>query len=150
VLPVSDCSLLVRADFTSDEAWRRVSDEAQAEYEDGFRAYLQPVSDRAFDGAAWQLVKAAVPARSRGASVLFIVDATTLTRPDHAILVVDLRDGCGRLPFRCIPAELWGVDNNLNIANMDWEDFARAVDPDGVFRGFHDQHTRHSSCTPAA
>jgi hypothetical protein len=39
-------------------------------------------------------------------------------------------------PFRCIPAEMWGVENNLNIANMDWEDFADEVDADGIFRGF--------------
>jgi hypothetical protein len=34
------------------------------------------------------------------------------------------------------PPELWGVENNLNIANMDWEDFAGRVDESGVSRGF--------------
>jgi len=33
---------------------------------------------------------------------------------------------------------LWGVENNLNISNMDWEEFASAVDEGGVFRGFGD------------
>jgi hypothetical protein len=70
-----------------------------------------------------------------GASVLFIADSTALTSPDHPVLVVDLLDD-GRRPFRYIPPELWGVDNNLNIANMDWTDFADAVDEGGVFRGF--------------
>lgn len=41
----SDCSLLVRTDFTSEEAWEQVSAEAQAQYQDGFRAYITPVSD---------------------------------------------------------------------------------------------------------
>jgi hypothetical protein len=59
--------------------------------------------------------------------VLFIADSTTLTRPDHPVLVVDLLDD-DRRPFRCIPPELWGIDNNLNIANMDWAEFADAVD----------------------
>jgi hypothetical protein len=27
---------------------------------------------------------------------------------------------------------MWAVQNNLVIANADWEDFADAVDPDGV------------------
>lgn len=63
-----------------------------------------------------------------------------MTNPDHPILFVDLTGGNGRLPFRCIPAELWGIDNNLNIANMDWEGFASAADRDGVFRGFRDQY----------
>lgn len=34
------------------------------------------------------------------------------------------------------PRELWSVDNNLNIANMDWEEFADNTDGDGIFRGF--------------
>jgi hypothetical protein len=36
------------------------------------------------------------------------------------------------------PSELWTVENNLNIANMDWQEFAAAVDEDGVFRGLDD------------
>jgi hypothetical protein len=31
-----------------------------------------------------------------------------------------------------------GGRNNLNIANMDWQEFAAAVDEDGVFRGLDD------------
>ena len=68
--------------------------------------------------------------------MLFIADSTTVNSPDHPVLVVDLRGDMGKRPFRCVPSELWGVDNNLNIANMDWEDFAGAVDEGGVFRGF--------------
>lgn len=115
--------------------WQQVSDQAQRENEDGFRAYAEPVSDPAFDGATWEAAKAAVPANDHGASVLFIADSTALTGPDHPVLVVDLLDS-GKRPFRCILPELWSVDNNLNIANMTWEDFASAVDGRGVFRGF--------------
>jgi len=28
------------------------------------------------------------------------------------------------------------VENNLSLANMDFEEFADSVDADGVFRGF--------------
>jgi hypothetical protein len=135
-LPRLNSSLLVRTDFTSDGAWQEVTDEAQRENEDGFRAYVAPVSDPAFDRVTWEMVKAAVPANDHGAVVLFIADSVTLTSPDHPILVVDLLDSSGKPPFRCIPSELWGVDNNLNIANMDWGGFAAAVDEGGVFRGF--------------
>jgi hypothetical protein len=81
-------------------------------------------------------VKAAVPGDDPAAAVLFIADSTTLTAADHPILVVDLFDD-GNPPFRCIPSELWSVDNNLNIANMDWEDFADTLDHSGIFRGFN-------------
>jgi hypothetical protein len=69
-LPRSNSSLLVRTDFTSNDAWRRVSDEAARESEDGFRAHFEPVSLPEFDGAAWEVVKAAVPANDHGAAVL--------------------------------------------------------------------------------
>jgi hypothetical protein len=39
----------VRTDFTSEDAWQQVSGEAQRANEDGFRAYIEPVSDPAFD-----------------------------------------------------------------------------------------------------
>lgn len=70
--------------------------------------------------------------------MLFIANTTALTFPDHPILVVDLLGDSARPPFRCIPPVLWGIDNNLNISNMDWDDFAGAVDQDGTFRGFHE------------
>lgn len=133
-LPRSDSSLLVRTDFTSDDAWDLVSGEALQENEDGFRAYIEPISDPAFAGATWEAVKAALPPDNRGAAVLFVADSVALTLPDHPVLVVDLLDD--RPPFRCILSELWGVENNLNLANLDWEDFAGAAGDGGVFRGF--------------
>jgi len=63
------------------------------------------------------------------------VDRVALTDPEHPILVVDLMDQPGRT-FRVIPSEAWGVENNLSIANMGFEEFAEAADEDGVFRGF--------------
>lgn len=37
-------------------------------------------------------------------------------------------------PFRCIPSELWAVENNLSISNMDWEEFARRSETHGQRR----------------
>jgi hypothetical protein len=134
MLPELSGSDLVRTDFTDDDAWAQVSSEAQLESAEGFRAYIEPVSDPAFDGLSWRTVKTALPADDDRGAVLFITDSVTLGSPEHPILVVDLMED--RPPFRCIPPELWGIENNLNIANMDWEDFADAVDDDGIFRGF--------------
>jgi hypothetical protein len=38
--------------------------------------------------------------------------------------------------FRVIPGEIWGVENNLSLANMDFAEFADSTDRDGLFRGF--------------
>jgi hypothetical protein len=35
-----------------------------------------------------------------------------------------------------LPSQIQAIENNLSIANMDFEDFADSVDADGVFRGF--------------
>jgi hypothetical protein len=134
-LPRSSSSLLVRTDFTDDDAWDRMISEALREYEVGFRAYIEPVEDTALDGAPWDKVRAAVPANDHGAAVLFIADSWALKSPDHPSMVVDLRP-TEEPPFRCIPSKLWSVDNNLNLANMDWREFVGAADDDGIFRGF--------------
>jgi hypothetical protein len=138
LLPASDQSLLVRTDFSDDLAWRRLLDLAAApSQDDGFMANFTSVDDRGFDQSDWQSAKAAVPEDGQ-AAVLFIADAVTFASPELPILVVDLLDFEGEHlpPFRCIPAELWAVENNLNIANMDFEEFANAAADDGVFRGF--------------
>ena len=66
---------------------------------------------------------------------MFIVDARAIAHPDHPIVVVDVYDEPGRT-FRVIPSEMWAVENNLSLANMDFAEFAEAVDQDGIFRGF--------------
>jgi hypothetical protein len=140
-------TLLVRTDFADDDAWDRVRDEATRAYgPDRFRAYVHPVSDPQWASATWESVKAAAPVDDDGPSVLLIADSITFASPEHPILVVNLDDKilsvaefpeiADRTPFRCIPSELWGVENNLNISNMDWEEFASEVGDDGIFRGF--------------
>jgi hypothetical protein len=139
-------TLLVRTDFTDDDAWDQVRDEATRKYgPDGFCAGVEPVSDPQWAAATWEAVKAAAPTDDTGPCVLFIADSITFASPDHPILVVDLDDKilsvaefpeiADRTPFRCIPSALWEVENNLSIANMDWEEFAEAVDDDDVYRG---------------
>jgi hypothetical protein len=64
-----------------------------------------------------------------------MADRLTLTGPERPILVIDLAYETGR-PFRVIPGQLWAVENNLSLANMDYSEFVDNVDPDGVFRGF--------------
>jgi hypothetical protein len=104
MLPKLGGSNLVRTDFADSAAWEQASNEAQQENADGFRAYIEPVSDPAFDGLSWEAVKAAVPADDDEGAVLFIADATALASHEHPILVVDLLDN--RPPFRCIPSQL--------------------------------------------
>ena len=68
----------MRTDFTDDDAWDQVRDEATREYgPDGFRAYVEPVSDPQWAGATWEALKAAAPVDDQGPCVLFVADSIT-------------------------------------------------------------------------
>src|SRR5713226_6270852 len=117
-LPDSNDALVVRTDFSDEAAWTHVCTEIEAPVGE-FRAYVSFVSDPAFAGLS---ISALTTLAQRGPyrGFMFIVDQVSLADPEHPILVLDLADEPGRT-FRVVPRELWGVENNLSIANMDFE-----------------------------
>ncbi len=134
-IPDTNESPVIRTDFSDELAWKSVCAAIQKPVGE-FRAYVDFVNDPEFAGLeAAQLPL--MPWEDRKRSFAFIVDTTTISHPDHPVMVVDLRNQPGRT-FRVIPSEMWGVENNLSIANMGFEDFAEATDQDGIFRGFSD------------
>lgn len=127
-------SLLLQVDFSEDAAWASLCEAVQRPSEEGFEAVVDCTSDLAYSGlTVGQLVALSPKAGHR--TFAFIADRATFTNPERPVLAVDLSDEPGRT-FRVIPRALWGVENNLSIANMDFPEFADNVDPDGVFRGF--------------
>jgi hypothetical protein len=131
-IPSTENSLLLRTDFSDDAAWEGLCAAVQAPVGE-FRADVTRVSDRAFDGAT--LEELVELAREAGHRFALIADGQAMTDPEQSVLVVDLVDEPGR-SFRVIPSQAWGVENNLSLANMGFEEFADAVDDGGVFRGF--------------
>jgi hypothetical protein len=133
-IPQTEQSLLLRTDFSDDAAWTALCSAMQQEVGE-FRAYVTTLNDPAFDGATAEQITAL--ASEAGHTFVFVADRVALTHPEHAVLVVDLADEPGRT-FRVIPSQAWAVENNLSISNMDFDEFADAVDGDNVFRGFRD------------
>jgi hypothetical protein len=134
VIPRTKQALVVRTDFSDDTAWHALCTAIQepvGEYQ--FRAYVDFLSDPAYDGLTPDQLRSLMPNPVR--SFFFVIDRMALSHPEHPILVVDLYREPGR-SFRVIPSEMWGVENNLSLSNMDFDEFARSVDQDGVFRGF--------------
>ncbi len=125
-------SLVLRTDFSDDAAWESIC-AAIRQPAGEFQAFVECLSDPAYEGLTVEQLIALVPEDSR--SFMFVVDRTSLTHADHPVLVVDLLGEPGRT-FRVIPSEMWGVESNLSIANMDFHEFADNVDKDGIFRGF--------------
>lgn len=134
-LPKTDNSLVLRTDFSDDAAWESICAAIQKpDQKYGFQAYVDFISDPEYDGLTIEQLLVLSPSGSYH-TFLFIVDRIALSHPDQPLLVVDLFEERGRT-FRVIPSEMWGVENNLSIANMDFDEFADSVDQDGIFRGY--------------
>ena len=134
-LPDTESTPVLRTDFQDEAAWVAVC-AAIVRPVGEFRAYVEFVDDRQYEGVVAQQILSLTPRNYRH-SLIFVVDRETLNHPDQPILVVDLNQDSGR-SFRVIPSAMWSVENNLSLANMDFEEFAESVDPDGIFRGFRD------------
>ena len=131
----SDRTLVIRTDFSDDRAWSQVRTALDTPTTEGFLASVEFIDQRRFDGATVERLLPLFPPSAHRA-IVFVVDSVALHRPDQPLLVVDLLGEHRGRTFRVIPSEAWGVENNLSLANMDWEEFADHVDADGVFRGF--------------
>ena len=125
---------LIRTDFSDDRAWQVLAEAAAAPNADGFRARLALVEDRRFEGATPEQLAAA--AAGTGHACLIVADAVAIGHAEHPLLCIETAPA--RRTFRAIAAELWGVENNLSLANMDFEAFAEAAGADGIYRGFPD------------
>jgi len=132
-IPHTRNALVLRTDFSDTGAWQAICAAIETPVGE-FKAYVDFVSDAAYDGITVEQLLTLVPQGSNH-TFMFIVDRRALTPPDYPILVVDVYTEPGRT-FRVIPAEMWGIENNLSTANMDFAEFADEVDDDGVFRGF--------------
>jgi hypothetical protein len=136
LLPESEDALLLRTDFSDDDTWEAIRDEVTMPVGVlGFQASVRIVDDREYDGLPTEEVPGLFRAGSSHSFVI-IADQVTMTHPDHALLILDLLEESAGGSFRAIPSAVQSIENNLSIANMDFEDFATAVDRDGVFRGF--------------
>ncbi|MEH1127827.1 DUF6924 domain-containing protein [Micromonospora sp. CPCC 206061] len=123
-------SLVLRTDFTDDAAWVEIQTVIGT---DG----ATYVSDNRFLGVTMQALVDADTAAADDDKLtyLFIADATTMSDPERPLLAVDLYDEPGRT-FRVPPRWYADVSANLSIANMDFNEFADAVDESGTYRGF--------------
>jgi len=157
-LPKTDETLLIRTDYTRDDIWKTVCSESKEmdpavrkalEFSkqcnklaggptgrpiDELGTSLHIISDSQYADATLDQLLAILPT-GYDHTFLFIADKTCIEHPDRPLLVVDLYTGRGRT-FRTVPSQAFGIQSNLSIANMDWEEFADNVDADGIFRGF--------------
>ncbi|HEX4342691.1 MAG TPA: tetratricopeptide repeat protein, partial [Verrucomicrobiae bacterium] len=133
MLPITEHPLVLRTDFSGEAAWHSLSAALQNP-DDEFSSPLSFIDDPAYTG----ITAAQLPAmlgKDSAHPFAVIIDHLALTHEEHPVLVVDLQETPGST-FRVISSALGLVASNLSIANMGFEEFAGAVDKDGVFRGF--------------
>ncbi|WP_404869691.1 DUF6924 domain-containing protein [Kitasatospora griseola] len=127
-------ALVVRTDFADPAAWRRLCEVMATPTGEGFLPVVVPVDDPAFVDLTITDLTARLPPHYSH-PLLVVADRRTLTDPELPLLAAYLRDPATPT-VRVAAAALWGIENNLSIANLDFVDFVRAAGPDGVFRGF--------------
>ncbi|MGV9915446.1 DUF6924 domain-containing protein [Streptomyces tendae] len=147
-LPLLEETLLIRTDFSDEDAWQAmrvaVATPAPDEDEDFFAA-LHIVDDPAYRDLDIDEIVELAPEED---SLLILADHKALSDPEMPLLAVYVsaedeedeegedEEGIGEL--RVVPPALASLENNISLANMDWEEFVEAADEDGVFRGFRD------------
>ena len=129
--------LVVRTDFSNNETWEKIKEailrpvgEAQ------LRAYVEFLDDEAYSGLG-KTDFLDLPQKGYAHTFLILVDSEAINRTDQAVLVIDLDQEPGR-EFRAIPSQIQSIENNLNIANMDFDEFADEADETGTFCGFRE------------
>jgi hypothetical protein len=136
-LPKTANPIVIRTDFENQKAWEAICEMLRAPVHGGsqtFYAYLELVEDSDYRDLSKEEVLAVLP-EDYDHSFFFVTDRAAVPHPEFPILAVDLYETRGR-SFRTIPSQVQGIENNLSIANMGFEEFADAVDADGIFRGF--------------
>ncbi|MEU2072069.1 DUF6924 domain-containing protein [Streptomyces anulatus] len=147
--------LVIRTDYTDDVAWREVV--AELERAAGGREWESPahlVDDRRWDGVTSDEALVAA-ARDEELSVVFLADGVTMRSLPRPLLALDLGadddqdldpvyyqeliDSPPPREVRVVPDAVHMVHGNLQLANLDFPEFAEAAaaDPEGVVR--HDR-----------
>ncbi|WP_217140705.1 hypothetical protein [Streptomyces sp. AC627_RSS907] len=127
-------ALIVRTDFSVDGAWDALRASLFSPSKDGFLANVAVVDDRMYEGLTSDQALDLTPVEYQH-PLLVLADSVALASTERPLLVLDLQGERGR-GVRVVVAQLWSIENNLSGANMDFEEFAGAVDKDGVFRSF--------------
>lgn len=135
LLPQADTTLLVRTDFSDPTLWAALQTAISTPNEDGFLASAHVIDDRTYQDLTTEELLARVPKDARY-RLLAVADKTTLHSSELPLLIIDLFEEGPHCEIRVIASSFWSIENNLSLANMDFFEFAGAVDDDNIFRGF--------------
>jgi hypothetical protein len=131
---LNDATPVIRTDFTDQATWMKIQRQISATNQWGFSANVRFIDERQYSGLSGLELLQRIPGLNEYGCI-FVADTITMASGEHSLLVLDPSNPGGET-FRVLPAQAWGVENNLSLANMDYSEFVDSADPDGVFRGF--------------
>ena len=134
-LPETQNPLMIRTDFSNQEVWESIcAAVSRPAGEMDLLANVEFLSDESYKNVdKQQLLKLFLADYEH--NFFIIVDQIAVLKTGNPLLVVDLYDEPGR-EFRAVPEAIQSIENNLSLANMDFEEFANCLDEDGIFRDF--------------
>ncbi|GAA2075809.1 hypothetical protein IDH50_12085 [Aeromicrobium tamlense] len=133
----NDSTPLVRTWFEDDDAWQRLLTEAVTRAHERDEYADIAIID---DPDAARLSPSDLTALHRvptGHSLVIVADRRAMTEDGHPLLVLRADGASPPEEMRAAADQIALLEINVALlANLDWEDFATHVGPDGVFRGF--------------
>lgn len=131
-LPSGESIKLVRTDFADAGGWASLLTAIEREWY-GSVADVEVVDDPEFSGLTAEELMARLPGGYLP-GMLVVADTQTLATKGHELLGLDLHDEPGR-QMRFTADALVEIQVNLDLANMDFSEFADSAGPDNVIRG---------------
>ena len=124
---------LIRTDFTDQAGWEdlcRAIEIDQDQPDEDPRIEFAVVDDPVFDGLTPDGLLELEPYPT---GQYFLADQRTISHPEHPVAAVDVESARS---FRLIPGCVQEFAVNMLLSNLDFENYADGVGPDGIFRGF--------------
>lgn len=131
---------ILRTDFSNEPKWNQLCDLVKTpNREFGFEANIEFVNDPQLKSIKPEKITERLSKQYlNDFDFFFVADKITLEKENFPILCVKISDESNFIEgsFRVIPSEIWCVESNLRISNMDFEEFLNSVNSEGVFAGF--------------
>ncbi len=143
VLPETAKSLLIRTDYSDDQAWAAcraaIDASAMAASDTGIDENVEIIDDPAYGDVTVEQILALENLQDIDHTFVMLADRETMTSAEHPILFLDLFEDASGNTVRVVSSELSEVAANVENAEITIEDYAEAAQragDGGVFRKF--------------
>ena len=144
--PDTNQAWVVRTDFSNDDKWEDAVREIMTPRKVlgmDVRARVTLITDKRYEKMSANEVVGAIP-ESYEFLYCFIFDSTSNSEDESPILVLNLEteeafEPSQTFQFRAYPAQVFWIDSNLSISNIDFDVYTIELEPGAIFDGFGEE-----------